>query len=222
MDLPFFNLNKHMDAKDDAYKIARNALRVLMMGWWDEASWVGLKSWRVFQAVFIKRDPDLLRGMRQAFQEGFDSIYDELNKKNLTHTQQRQAEFFLSNCLSLLPFADISSHRTFNIPQNIAGCWTLVSYRVVPIELTPTSGVEKVFLHDRDRVFAYGLEPINHPQAEPHLIFMGTTYPAGQGFMTQLCADLALETPGTSLYLTGRERITAWLDKQQKKPMFVV
>ena len=217
LNLPFFNVNKPIENQDDSDIIARNALRVLMMGWWDDESWLGLKSWRVFNAVFINRDPVLLRGMRRAFQDGFDDIYAELNQLNLEGKQLKQAEFFLSNCMSLLPFADISAHQSFRIPQYIDKHWVMVDYKVVPIELTPTSGVEKLFIHDRDRVFAYGLEPIDNPDAEPHLIFMGTTYPAGQGFMTQVCSDLECDTPGASLYRTGRDKITDWLDQQPKK-----
>ncbi len=217
LNLPFFNTEKTINANPDSDMIARNALRVLMMGWWEDDSWLGLKSWQVFKAVFINRDPELLRGMRQAFQDGFNNIHVELNRLKPKGKKLKQAEFFLSNCLSLLPFADISQHQSFNIPQYIDEAWVMVEYKVVPIELTPTSGVEKLFIHDRDRVFAYGLEPVDNDEAEPHLIFMGTTYPAGQGFITQVCSDLESDTPGASLYRTGRDKITSWLDKQQKK-----
>ena len=96
----------------------------------------------------------------------------------------------------------------------------MVDYKVVPIELTPTTGFNQLFINDEDRVFAYGLEPISHPTAKPHLIFMGTTYPAGQGYVTQVNTDLeAFETVGKKLYRTGHKRIEAWLDKQgENKP----
>jgi hypothetical protein len=72
-------------------------------------------------------------------------------------------------------------------------------------------------MSDSDKVFAYGLEPQDNEEAEPHLIFMGTTYPAGQGFVTQVCSDMANDTPGALLYRHSREKIGEWLDKQQKK-----
>ena len=98
----------------------------------------------------------------------------------------------------------------------------MVDYKVVPIELTPTTGFKKIFINDEDRVFAYGLEPIRHPSAESHLIFMGTTYPAGQGFITQINTDLeSFETAGKKLYRTGHKRIEAWLEKQGEKKMHV-
>ncbi len=216
LDLLFFKKAPPL-FNDRPYLIARNALRVLMMGWQDPAHWAGLISWRTFKAVFLQRDPLLLRAMRVAFQEGFYNLYHELKTKCSIEEHQQQVNFYLSNCLSVLPFADIAPHHTFKIPQCIDGVWELVEYRVVPIELTPTHGVDKLFLNDSDRVFAYGLEPMDNANAEPHLIFMGTTYPAGQGFVTQVCSDVKNETPGAWLYRSGRQRISDWLDRQSKK-----
>jgi len=96
--------------------------------------------------------------------------------------------------------------------------WQLIKYKVTPIELTPTRGLETLFMFDEDRVFVYGLEPVEAPLAEPHLIFMGTTYPAGQGFVSQVNSDFeAFETVGASLYRTGHKKIATWLDKQKNK-----
>ena len=92
----------------------------------------------------------------------------------------------------------------------------MVDYYVTPIELTPTKGFKKLFVRDHDRVFAYGLEPINHKDAESQLIFMGTTYPAGQGFVPQVKTDLkGFETVGKTLYQCGHQRILAWLLHQK-------
>ena len=197
---------------------ARNALRVLMMGWQEAVS--ELLTSRVINAVFLQRDRELLRHMRLAFQEGFNHLFTQLHHQQLTEEQFNQVNLFLSNCLTVLPYADITPYESFNIPQYIGGEWEMVDYKVVPIELTPTSGFKKLFINDEDRVFAYGLEPIRHDTAIPHLIFMGTTYPAGQGFLTQVNTDLeAFETAGKKLYRTGHQRLEAWLDKQDgKKP----
>ena len=195
--------------------LARNLLRVLMMGWQDATS---LASLRLLSALIIQHDSELSRAMRYAYQQGFDHIYTQLENQELTEPQLNQAQFFLSNCLMLLPFSDITPYESFNIPQYIQGTWQMVAYKVTPIELTPTTGFKQLFIHDEDRVFAYGLEPITHPDAEPHLIFMGTTYPAGQGFLTQINTDLEpFETVGKKLYRTGHAKIAAWLDKQTQK-----
>ncbi len=195
----------------------RNLLRLLMMGW--NKNWTQLLTMKTFRAVFIARDHQLTQAMRAAFQEGFKHICSELKKHGpLSEKQQRQAEIFISNCLAFTPFADMTPYESLAIPQYIHGTWQLVDYKITPIELTPTSGFKKLFLRDDDRVFAYGLEPLLNSDAEPHLVFMGTTYPAGQGFATTVNTDLEpFETAGKKLYRTGQRRITRWLDEQSKK-----
>lgn len=215
---------EEIPAEDSAEKdaiIARNALRILMMGW--SSSWQEMISLPILKAIFVERNRGLMRGMREAFQIGFRNIYEQLviqtedSQTGLTPQKYEQAQLYLSNCLSLLPFSDINPYESISIPQWINGQWQLIEYHVTPIELTPTSGFRKLFLEDEDRVFAYGLEPINSDIAESHLIFMGTTYPAGQGFVTQVATDLkGFNTVGNSLYQSGRKQITKWLDKQNQ------
>lgn len=225
LNIPFFasaDLEKVADgstSQEQADIVARNALRLLMMGWQD--GWEDLLSLQVVKAVFLRRDPELMRGMRLAFQQGFQHVCAQLQTANVSPQDTlkfNQAQLFLSNCLSLLPYADINPYESISIPQWINDSWQLVEYKVVPIELTPTRGFKALFIKDEDRVFAYGLEPINQPLAEPHLIFMGTTYPAGQGFLSQIKTDMeAFETAGKKLYRSGHKKIAEWLDKQQKK-----
>ncbi|KTD65454.1 hypothetical protein [Legionella spiritensis] len=202
--------------QDKALVIARNVLRVLTMG--GEESWQNILNRKTINAVLIERDHDLTRALRLAFQQGFHHVYSQLQNRELDLPQHRQAELFISNCLMLLPFGDITPYEFFSIPQWVNNRWQLIDYQVVPIELTPTSGFKKLFLSDNDRVFAYGLEPVNHAYAEPHLIFMGTTYPAGQGFFPQVNSDLeSFETAGKKLYRSGRERIVKWMERQGRK-----
>ena len=205
---------------EDSVIQARNLLRILMGGWNDQ--WHTLLNWQTIQAIFLDRNHLLTQSLRLAFQQGFNHVFSQLRKTTLTTQQLNQAQLFISNCLTFLPFADMTQYESFAIPQYVkegdTWNWQLVDYKVTPIELTPTSGFKKLFLEDEDRVFAYGLEPINQPSAEPHLIFMGTTYPAGQGFATTIDTDMeAFETAGKKLYRTGRENIRQWLDQQTKK-----
>ena len=220
LELNFFESSAFEEMQqDDSIEyynsVGRNALRMLMMGWHD--NWQQLLTWQLAKAVFIERDHKLTRGMRFAFQQGFDHLFDQLQGTHLTEQEQHQAELFLANCLTLLPYADITPYETFAIPQWVDGSWQKVDYKVVPIELTPTSGLKSLFIRDNDRVFAYGLEPITHPTAESHLVFMGTTYPAGQGFSPQIATDMeAFETVGKKLYRSGHANIVKWLDSQAK------
>tara|TARA_R110002126_G_scaffold239409_1_gene382656 strand:- start:81492 stop:82868 length:1377 start_codon:yes stop_codon:yes gene_type:complete len=202
---------------ENSRSIARNMLRFLMMKY--EGNPSEMLSYKFLKAVFIKRSPTLLCGMRQAFQEGFDHVWEQLSSQahDLSAKKIHQAHLFISNCLCILPFADLKPGNIFYIPQLINGAWQRVGYRVEPIELTPTRGFETLFIHDHDRVFAYGLEPVGCAHAKPHLIFMGTTYPAGQGFEPGVTTDLERLTVGNRLYRTGHEKITAWLNKQANK-----
>ena len=215
-----FEPNTSEETLDNYRSKARNLLRVLMMGWTD--SWRNLLSWQTFNAVVIERNHQLTQAMRYAFQQGFEHVFQQLKAREelqpLTELEKNQAHLFINNCIAYLPYADPSPYEYISIPQCIEGKWELVEYKVVPIELTPTSGFKRLFLADHDRVFAYGLEPINNPKAEPHLAFMGTTYPAGQGFVTTVNTDLeAFETAGKKLYRSGRDNITRWLDQQTRK-----
>lgn len=195
--------------------IARNALRLLMMGWPSE-SWTNLLSWPVFKAVFVHRDPKLLKELRLVFQQGFEILFSQLHGQKLNQEQNEQVQLYLSNCLSLLPYSDLTPYESIKIPQNINNEWLLVDYHITPIELTPTTGFKSLFVQDHDRVFAYGLESISHKDAQSHLIFMGTTYPAGQGFVPQIKTDFkGFETVGKSLYKSGIERVKTWLLSQK-------
>ncbi|WP_454783973.1 hypothetical protein [Legionella sp. WA2024007413] len=202
--------------ENQASIIARNAVRFLMMGWTKQ--WTEFLTPSVAHAIFVKRDHELLRELRFAFQQGFLELFEQLKNKQLTKEQEEQAHLYLSNCLTLLPYGDLTPYESIKIPQCINGNWELVEYQVKPIELTKRSGWARFFIQDTDRVFAYGLEPLFHKGAESHLIFMGTTYPAGQGFIPQVNTDSnGSETVGESLYIMGRKRIHEWLKSQKNK-----
>lgn len=204
---------KGIESEKQAPIIARNVLRFLIMGWSD--SWTQFLTTPIAHAVFIKRNHELLRELRLAFQQGFFELFNQLKDKKLTLEQKEQAHLYLSNCIALLPYADLTPYESIKIPQYLSEKWEMVEYQVTPIELTAVTGWRRFFIRDSDRVFAYGLEPLFQKKAESHLIFMGTTYPAGQGFLSQVNTDLkGFETVGKSLYRSGRKRIQHWLSQQ--------
>ncbi len=219
LDLKFlaqapFELLDNASPNEHTAILGRNALRLLMMGW--PESWTRLLSWSIFKAVFIQRAPELLKEFRRAFQQGFETLFKQLEGQTFNNEQHEQIQLYLSNCLSLLPYSDLTPYESIKIPQFIDEQWVLVDYYVNPIELT--KGLSNR-LKDHDRVFAYGFEPINNNKALSHLIFMGTTYPAGQGFLSQITTDFeAFETLGSSLYVSGRQKILDWLLRQNGKP----
>lgn len=207
-----FESMESLTPKLQAPVIARNVLRFIMGGM-PEDSLMSLLSWDAFKAIFIQRDPKLLRELRLAFQQGFEILMKDLEGKRLNSDENEQVQLYLSNCLSFLPYGDLNCYESIKIPQFQNGFWKMVDYYIQPIELT-----DEKDSNDEDKVFAYGLEPIVDNNAQSHLIFMGTTYPAGQGFLPQVNSDFkSFETVGNSLYLSGRARIEKWLLSQKGK-----
>ncbi len=185
--------------KNDAAVFARNLLRILMMGW--SPAWTDLISLTTLRAVFLRRDPVLLKEFRFAFQQGFLHLFSQLEGQELEHHQMEQVQMYLSNCLCLMVYSDLNPYESILIPQLVKGKWILVDYKIELIELTTQ-------VREEDRVFAYGLEPIINKHACPHLIFPGTTYPAGTGFMAHLHTDMRpFDTVGSTLFKSGSERM---------------
>ena len=221
LELDFFPRDSLHECEnaDDPLSIAKHAFSILMMGWPQKKTWGNLVFPRTIRAVLLKRDHELMRHARLAFQEGFIHLQQQLCNRDFSLEQQQQIEFYLSNCLCILPFADLNPYESISIPQYINNTWIMVEYKVAPIELTATQGIEQALLEDNDRVFAYGLSPLQNFLATPHLIFMGTTYPAGQGLRSQLRADMnGFQTAGELLYKNSRHRISEWISQQEKKP----
>lgn len=218
MELKFFPSSQFESLEDANISerpgiLARNNLRLLMMGW--PESWDQLITWYTLRSVFIEHNPELLKELRAAFQQGFEHLYNQLKGLTLNKDQNEQFQLYLSNCLCHLPYADLTPFESLSIPQYINDQWELIEYYVNPIELTEKN---KVVVKEHDRVFAYGLEPITNREATTHLIFMGTTYPTGQGFVSQITTNFeAFETIGSSLYLGGRQKIHEWLLRQKDK-----
>lgn len=204
---------------DDPISIAKHALSVLMMGWPKKGTWGNLVSARALRAVFINRDTELLKYARLFFQEGLIHVFEQIQNKSFTEQEHRQIEFYLSNCLCFFPFFDPNPYESLKIPEYFNNQWTLVEYKITAIELTPINRFEQYFMQKNDRVFAYGLEPLSHLNARPHLIFMGTTYPQGQGLRTQLRTDMnSFRTVGEMLYKSGRSSLLKWMDEQLNPP----
>lgn len=174
--------------------------------------------WQQLKTILIKRDPRFMLAWRRVFQAGFDRLYEQLHQLDEPDKSNEQIFLFITDLLNLLPYGDLNPYEFIRIPQYIDAEWLQVEYKVRPIELTPNQGWESWLIQEQDRVFAYGLEPMNHPRAEPHLIFMGTTFPAGQGFWAQIVTDLqAFRTVGSWLFHSGCDKVLRWLEQQENK-----
>ena len=117
---PQFESLEHVAPEARYPIIARNALRFLMMGWPSE-DWVKLLSWPAFKAVFVHRDPKLLKELRLAFQQGYEHLFTQLQGKQFNKEQSEQIQLYLSNCLSLLPYSDLTPYESIKIPKMSMG-----------------------------------------------------------------------------------------------------
>lgn len=212
-DLNF--VSPHDSEDSELYRKVKAEVRTVTAGWSEDAAQSDDGVLDRIKKLYYGACPEKQRITRLVYQEGFRALFEQLREEVHTPSQVEQANLFINNCLTFFVFANLTPHEFIEIPQYIGGEWQLVSYKVAPIELTATSGPDRLALNEGDRVFAYGLEPIASPNATPHLVFMGTALDGGQGLPMQLITDFeAFESPGKAQYRSGHKRITAFLDKQ--------
>lgn len=207
------------DNKNDLTIAIRNGLRLLFTGW--NKRWKEIMNTRLLKAALWKRDPEALAITREQLHEAFLHIHSQLQEGNFQDKKLKHIHLYLANLISLLPLLDPTPFETFKIPQQLGDDWKLVDYKVVPIELT-SPPVSKYLMTDEQRVFAYGLEPINQDNAVSHLIFPSTNCPAGQGFGEEAVTDLMpFTTVGETLYKSAKPRINKWMNEQVERPIHV-
>ncbi len=158
-----------------------------------------------------------MSALRCEFQNIFTGIFEEINRNSTLHFNQRkinQLNLIIHNLLALYPFADPHPGEILYVPTRQNGSpWYMMEYSIEPIELTPTDESYQKIIEDKDRVFCYGLRPIAE-NFSPILIFMGTTYPTGQGKNVQYLTNaMPNHEIGEQLYLWGKERVLSWLNE---------
>lgn len=143
----------------------------------------GTLSIDILKSLLIKRDPALLQAGRKELQKIFNNIYSE-SKKLIASNEIEKYEsyaFFLNTVLSMLPFLDPLEGEEISIPHLIGQEYKLVNYFFTRINISPQTGLLAKLMTKEYEIYAYGLTPVDEKNAPSHLLFMGTTYPAGQG-----------------------------------------
>lgn len=117
----------------------------------------------------------------------------------------RLKERHIGHLIALIPYTYPEVGEIFSIPVHTAAGWSIVEYRIdTMIELTP--GFFSTPLP------AYGLVPLHDATKPPILAFLGSTYPAGQGFIASWLSDCSpFFSVGHGAYLWGESKIKAWL-----------
>lgn len=166
----------------------------------------------LLEAVFVKKDPKWLTEFRFELQYELDNLAANPPKNP---SEKTLWDAFLGNIVAFLPFSYPEANAVISIPQLEAnGSCRKVDYRMDVIELTPASIATPIS--------AIGLTPVNDdPKAPPMISFIGTTYPAGDGFAATVMSDF---TPGMSVgeapFHFGRDKIEAWM--QGKKNVHAI
>lgn len=187
-----------------------------------------LAKWEPFGKTLLSRsDPQLLEAIRlelqqilnQAFHLLSDKTRDENEQSRATQLQQNETIYtiFQSTLLSILPFFAPDLGETLWIPQKINQVWENVAYTITPIDISPRSGLLSTVIAEEDRIYAYGLET-SHLNAQSHLLFIGTTYPGGQGYDLN---NLYNFYPNHSVGAHDMTGIEQWLHHKPNKSVIV-
>jgi hypothetical protein len=132
----------------------------------------------ILKTIFLKQDPYWLK----CFQDQLRLELEHL----ATLVPQSESEAivwnaFLGNILAILPFTYPLNDSMIKIPYLHDGHCELIDYKI-----------EVLYLQDHTfltPMTALGLTPISHHSARPLITFIGTTYPAGSGFLASVLTD---------------------------------
>lgn len=190
-------VNEQTGEVTDLNRVARNIFRYIERGTEVDASREDIKKGLALleKALGEKRDPKLTCALREEFQNILNTIASRLenqssnegegSEKTLTKDDEKQYEILISNLLAAYTFLDPHEDalKILSVPQKIDGQgWCTIEYQIIPLDLSPQSGLMSKLLRPEDRIYAYGLTPTKEQsQAQSHLLLMGTIYPTGQG-----------------------------------------
>jgi hypothetical protein len=157
------------------------------------------------RAVLVKQNPQLLKELRTEIQRELEHLATQIPA---TPQEEIVWRTFLGNLLGFIPFTYPATGESLKVPVLHNGQCTLVEYsmQVIPLEFNKLASPMP----------AIGMTPKNDPTAPPVLAFIGTTFPAGEGFAATTQSDF---TPGYSVgelaYDINHNKIAAWLQDKQ-------
>lgn len=157
-------------------------------------------------AIALKKNQKLLDEARALVHDIFLDMERTINNPHhpLTESESFHMEVIIGDLLSLYPFLRPQDNEPLAVPMRVEGRWTIVTYNVKKISLTPR--------WMGSPITAYGLTPHeNPPKAPPLLLFKGTTYPTDKGFGLSLLTDInPLDSVGSYVYGIGKKEIEKW------------
>lgn len=168
-------LSHALETKEKYHIMARNALRYLTYG--KKLSESFLLNWESFKALCLQRNDALLRALCEEMQELFFNIFKEVQERIPAFNER--IEIFIKNILAALPYMN-PQMETFFLPIKKGMAWSLIPFKLEKIDISPQQGLLANVIEDQDRLYAYGLTPMDD-DVSPYLLLMGSHYPSGQG-----------------------------------------
>ncbi len=158
------------------------------------------------KTILLKPNPTLLQEFRQQLQLECEHL--------AAHPPQNESEAilwqaYLGNLIAILPFTYPSNGELIKIPVYKDGICSLIEYQIHVMQLHESE--------DYTSLTALGLTPTQESNGRPILSYLGTTYPAGNGFLASIFSDFTPQCcVGESTYLRAKNVLEDWFkDKQQ-------
>jgi len=221
-DTEFVQAPEGLDEKEQLKIDVDNLLKFLLIG--TAFNYTALSKKSIIDSVFKQRNPEVMKLMREGFQEIFNNM--DLNLLNsLNQNGRRQFKFQLANILALYTFSDPFQQQHLVFPQESNGKWQMVKFQIETIELKPKKKlypeIYKLYADDNgnvynddNRVYAYGLSPVAVNDVSPYLLFMGTPPETGQGHKFAALTDFVPgHSVGEAMYKSNRNRLAKWINK---------
>jgi hypothetical protein len=166
--------------------------------------------WKNVRGVLFKKDPALLKEMREEFRSILKAC---ANRHPKNAKEDLLLQTFIGNVIALLPYSYPEEGEGFIIPQKIDGQWKSCHYTV-------DRRIELMESQFASPLVHYGFVSNEGP---PLLSFLGTTYPAGDGFIASIFSSFV---PGFSVgevpYLLDKDNISCWLEGKEGVRLFGV
>lgn len=163
----------------------------------------GLVQQKIIRAIFIAKDHYFLDHFRLELQSELDNLLHNPPKNSKEEVLWRA---FLGNIIALLPFTYPTNTDTISIPVLKDGVCRSVNYsmQIIPLHYPEVSSPMP----------AIGLTPKDiNEKADPFISFIGTTYPAGDGFIATLLADFTpFHSVGESVFKHNRQVLDQWFE----------
>lgn len=157
---------------------------------------------------------DMLQAFRSGLSRRLSQVWQEIRRYQMQNVepssdQHTWWQLQINNILNYLTYTECPTGTQIEIPQYLETSkqWQLVSYEITRLQLTP-GWLGSPY-------YAYGLTSAD-PDAKSLLLFMGTTYPGGNGFLWTLLADMMpFMSVGSLLFRVGKKVLKKWVAEQR-------